>query len=445
MDRPMDREDTVTHLENQAWIDCEKIDELLQDHVKVIVSVDGSDQSSCAFEWALHGFAQSDRETDLLIVHYYDNTKEYLPPKWRKGAIHSDVEAKCTSYLVSKRYAISVKERTPGVKIGQLLCQDIKEQNAGFCVMGFAGRKGKDRHLIGSNVLEVMRCGKCSCIVFKESDPSKLPLSRPAKFVVSTGLNPAATKAFYDALRLSRPGDEIHVVYIRPYLEPHSKESKVTTAIRHKYDSIFEGMKDPAAWPSGKMVKFGDRNVKLVFAPQGINEGVAQALVRYANNFEADFVMVGTNVLRVDRGKPPVGSVSLQIVMEFPGNCVVSSFNPDFVAQPGYGRQTEVLRVALRGGQALSLKRKVCIGHDARLLKLSNPAGGDRMLLEGDYLHIEVDLRGLYLPFGTMAVSINSEPQEVIFDDITLTNGSPLMPVVCMGGNLSRVRLMPVS
>lgn len=326
----MDREDTVTHLENQAWIDCEKIDELLQDHVKVIVSVDGSDQSSCAFEWALHGFAQSDRETDLLIVHYYDNTKEYLPPKWRKGAIHSDVEAKCTSYLVSKRYAISVKERTPGVKIGQLLCQDIKEQNAGFCVMGFAGRKGKDRHLIGSNVLEVMRCGKCSCIVFKESDPSKLPLSRPAKFVVSTGLNPAATKAFYDALRLSRPGDEIHVVYIRPYLEPHSKESKVTTAIRHKYDSIFEGMKDPAAWPSGKMVKFGDRKVKLVFAPQGINEGVAQALVRYADNFEADFVMVGTNVLRVDRGKPPVGSVSLQIVMEFPGNCVVSSFNPDF-------------------------------------------------------------------------------------------------------------------
>ena len=29
--------------------------------------------------------------------------------------------------------------------------------------------------------------------------------------------------------------------------------------------------------------------------------------------------------------------VSLQIVMEFPGNCVVSSFNPDFVAQPGPG------------------------------------------------------------------------------------------------------------
>jgi len=316
-------------MENAAWIDCEKIDQLLHQHIRVLVSVDGSDQSSCAFEWVLHGFTQSDRETDLLIVHYYDDTKEYLPPKWRRNAIQADAEAKCTSYLVSKRYAISVRQRSPGVKIGVLLCQDIKDQGTSFCVMGFAGRKGKDRHIMGSNVLEVMQRGKCSCVVFKEADPSKLPLKRPAKFVVSTGLNPAATKAFIDALRLSRPGDHIHVVYIRPYLEPHSKESKVTQAIRNKYDSIFEGMQDAAAWPSGKMVKFKDRVVKLVFAPQGINEGIAQALVRYANNFEADFVMVGTNALRVEKGKSPLGSVSLQIVMEFPGNCVVSSFNPD--------------------------------------------------------------------------------------------------------------------
>ena len=42
-------------------------------------------------------------------------------------------------------------------------------EDAGFCVMGFAGRKGKDRHLIGSNVLEVMRSGRCSTIVFKEA------------------------------------------------------------------------------------------------------------------------------------------------------------------------------------------------------------------------------------------------------------------------------------
>ena len=39
------------------------------------------------------------------------------------------------------------------------------------------------------------------------------------------------------------------------------------------------GMKDPAAWPSGKMVKFGDRKVKLVTWPpdesneQRVSEG----------------------------------------------------------------------------------------------------------------------------------------------------------------------------
>ncbi|CAE7716422.1 unnamed protein product [Symbiodinium necroappetens] len=440
----------------QAADDNYSIDQLLHQHIRVLVSVDGSDQSSCAFEWVLHGFTQSDRETDLLIVHYYDDTKEYLPPKWRRNAIQADAEAKCTSYLVSKRYAISVRQRSPGVKIG-----DIKDQGTSFCVMGFAGRKGKDRHIIGSNVLEVMQRGKCSCVdarqldvsvspirnnnlmqrvltikVFKEADASKLPLKRPAKFVVSTGLNPAATKAFIDALRLSRPGDHIHVVYIRPYLEPHSKESRVTQAIRHKYDSIFEGMQDAAAWPSGKMVKFKDAcrlPFREVFAPQGINEGIAQA-----NNFEADFVMVGTNVLRVEKGKPPLGSVSLQIVMEFPGNCVVSSFNPDTepeLTQPS--RPSDASRAVewnlRRGQKGLSIGAKSEHQSD----------GGDRMLKEGDFVHVEVDLRGLHLPFGTLAIAINSEPAEMVFDDIALSSSMHMMPVVCMGSDGSRVRVCP--
>ena len=120
--------------------------------------------------------------------------------------------------------------------------------------------------------------------VFKEADASKLPLKRPAtslnwnssapagawrsvvpcakaKFVVSTGLNPAATKAFIDALRLSRPGtdlsvptrnrshrrlsqscgggDHIHVVYIRPYLEPHSKGPILEASLRRPPPMLF--------------------------------------------------------------------------------------------------------------------------------------------------------------------------------------------------------------
>ncbi|CAE7583684.1 unnamed protein product [Symbiodinium microadriaticum] len=69
--------------------------------------------------------------------------------------------------------------------------------------------------------------------------------------------------------------------------------------------------------------------------------------------------------------------------------------------------------------------------------------GGDRMLKEGDFVHVEVDLRGLHLPFGTLAIAINSEPAEMVFDDIALSSSMHMMPVVCMGSDGSRVRVCP--
>eukprot|EP00929_Paragymnodinium_shiwhaense_P012874 TRINITY_DN120757_c0_g1_i1.p1 TRINITY_DN120757_c0_g1~~TRINITY_DN120757_c0_g1_i1.p1 ORF type:complete len:238 (+),score=16.39 TRINITY_DN120757_c0_g1_i1:161-874(+) len=69
--------------------------------------------------------------------------------------------------------------------------------------------------------------------------------------------------------------------------------------------------------------------------------------------------------------------------------------------------------------------------------------GGDRAIREGDYVHLELDLRGLHLPFGTLAMAVNSEPSEVVFDDIPLSGSSPLMPIVSMGGDKSQVRLCP--
>jgi len=58
-------------------------------------------------------------------------------------------------------------------------------------------------------------------------------------------------------------------------------------------------------------------------------------------------------------------------------------------------------------------------------------------------VHVEVDLRGLHLPFGTMALAVNDEPSEVVFDDIPLSSSSTLVPVVSMGGDQARVRLCP--
>lgn len=68
---------------------------------------------------------------------------------------------------------------------------------------------------------------------------------------------------------------------------------------------------------------------------------------------------------------------------------------------------------------------------------------GDHEIQQGDFVHFEVDLRGLHLPFGTMSIALNSGPPEVVFDDIPLSVSTPVMPVVSMGGDQSRVRLCP--
>mmetsp|Transcript_54954 Transcript_54954/g.100428 ORF Transcript_54954/g.100428 Transcript_54954/m.100428 type:complete len:334 (-) Transcript_54954:83-1084(-) len=68
---------------------------------------------------------------------------------------------------------------------------------------------------------------------------------------------------------------------------------------------------------------------------------------------------------------------------------------------------------------------------------------GDHEIQEGDFVHFEVDLRGLHLPFGTMSIALNTGPPEVVFDDIPLSVSTPVMPVVSMGGDQSRVRLCP--
>ncbi|CAE8617641.1 unnamed protein product, partial [Polarella glacialis] len=101
-------QDVAASMEEAAWIDCAKIDQLLTERIKVIVSVDGTEQNSAGLDWVLQGMMQSDRETDLKVVHYYDASKEYLPPRWRKDAIESETNTKCTGYLVSKRYNVRV-------------------------------------------------------------------------------------------------------------------------------------------------------------------------------------------------------------------------------------------------------------------------------------------------------------------------------------------------
>eukprot|EP00928_Gymnodinium_smaydae_P019304 TRINITY_DN17395_c0_g1_i1.p1 TRINITY_DN17395_c0_g1~~TRINITY_DN17395_c0_g1_i1.p1 ORF type:complete len:212 (-),score=35.30 TRINITY_DN17395_c0_g1_i1:84-719(-) len=71
---------------------------------------------------------------------------------------------------------------------------------------------------------------------------------------------------------------------------------------------------------------------------------------------------------------------------------------------------------------------------------LSRP-GGDRVIGEGDFVHVEVDLRGLHLPFGTLSVAVNGDAPELLFDDLPLSASMSLVPIVAMGGDGSRIRL----
>jgi len=69
--------------------------------------------------------------------------------------------------------------------------------------------------------------------------------------------------------------------------------------------------------------------------------------------------------------------------------------------------------------------------------------GGDRLIDEGSFVHIEVDMRGINSTTGTFSLAIDDGPFEEFFDDIPLSQPYSLIPVVSMGGNQSRVRLCP--
>lgn len=317
-----------------GWIDCGRIDEILQTPIRIMTAVDGTDVSMCGFEYIVRGLMQQERVSFVQVMHVFDETKTYLPPQWRKDQLSVMCDTLCTSYLLPKRYRLLVVPRQSGEKIGVQLVREIRNLGADFMCMGFFGRKGRKRRskqIMASNVMEVMQRGRCSTIVMQNEDVEALPIGRPTIFVVSVSLNQAATKAFIDALRLSKPGDEIHVVYIKSYME--RTESDYTTALRQKYNGIFESLQ--GEHNQEVLAKFGDRVARFQLVPKQMRETTSMAVCRYADEVDADFIIVGTNTMRVDRGKPFLGSVSLQICLETDRNFVVSHWDPGAAQKEG--------------------------------------------------------------------------------------------------------------
>jgi len=300
---------------------------MLQKPLNFVCAVDGSDVSMAGLHYLTEGIMQQNRETNCEVLHVYDSSKETLPPAWRPDALRTTVEAKLTSSVSEKRYRVMWTPKD-GKTPGQHLCERVQVRQADFSVMGFVGRKGKkDRQLMHSNVQEAIQNCQGACIVLKDESPDLLPIRRVTKFVVSVSLNQASTKAFLDALRLSQPGDEIHVVYVKCFME--RTDSDYTTQLREKYSAFFAGLKSgqEGAEKGGEfhfLLKFQDRKTEFVMVTKQRRETTAQAVVRYGESIGADFMCVGTNTLRAQRGKKPLGSVSLDICMEWDRNFIVS-------------------------------------------------------------------------------------------------------------------------
>lgn len=236
-------------------------------------------------------------------------------------------------------------KRNAGCKVSEQILEAAERQGTSFLVMGFVGRKrqGAGRITaaadnlertnsadlgISSNNMAVLGHSKAGIIIMQKEINAEtrhlLPLGRPGRFVVSVSLNAASTKAFLDALHLSKPGDIIDVVYVKSFME--KTESDYTKSLREKYSGFFSGLKGSTG--SEEMVKFNDRTCNFLLLDKRRGKTTAQMITDYAEANDADFIVVGTNTMRANKGKPVLGSVSADIIVETSCNIVVSHYLP---------------------------------------------------------------------------------------------------------------------
>jgi nucleotide-binding universal stress UspA family protein len=304
-----------------GWIDVPVCESILARPLKFISAVDGSLPSLAGIHYLTEGVMQRNRNSTLEVMHVYDKSKD-LPPAMREDHLKGVCEALLTSALPERRYKLLWGPKD-GRTAAMHLTDRVSAGDANFAVVGWYGRKGRkkdrSRDTMSSNTEEVIARAGCGVIVMKDEDPQALPIGRPTKFVVSVSLNKASTKAFLDVLRLSAPNDEIYVVYVKCFME--RSESDYTTQVREKYSGFFTALKEGG---SDVFSKFQDRKCEFHMINKKIRESTSEAVVRFAEDIDADMIAVGTNALRVTRGKSAVGTVSLDICMLWDKNFLVS-------------------------------------------------------------------------------------------------------------------------
>mmetsp|Transcript_59091 Transcript_59091/g.129757 ORF Transcript_59091/g.129757 Transcript_59091/m.129757 type:complete len:358 (-) Transcript_59091:358-1431(-) len=313
-----------------GWIDTTLCEAVLTKDLRWFLALDGSASSMTGLHYLADHILQIDKTAYLLVFHVYDEAKTYLPVSCQKDALYTTTDATLTGSVSSKRYRLHWVSKKSSGSTGHQICEAIQGLPADYVVMGFHGLKGRKDYYdvlggkISTNVSIAMAQGNSSSLVcIKDEEVAKMPFGRKAVWVVSANLNKSSMKAVLDALRLSKPGDEIHAVYVKGFME--WEDSDYTLEVRKRFESFFKTFEEAEA--QDVFSKFRDRKMQFAFVPKQKRETTADSVVRYADEVEADWIVVGANAAdRVARGKKPVGTVSLQICLQFDRNFVVSNW-----------------------------------------------------------------------------------------------------------------------
>lgn len=334
------------YLAVRGWIDIPICESVLAEPLKFLCCVDGSKPSLTAFDWLCDDVLQRDRQAFVEVLHLYDESKD-VPLARRKDTLYDKCQNKLASSASSKRYSLTWKDRKGkmGVEVADMILDHSIECGPNFMCVGIYGVEDTRKETFKKHVLEMLRFARSSVIVFKDEDSKLLPIRRKAVFAVSVSLNQASTKAFLDALKLSKPGDEIHVVYIKSYMED-LEDSDYTAQLKEKFSHFFSNIQGEAA--SGVFGSFNGRELTFAAVTKQKHQTIPQAMVHYADEIDADFIVIGTNSLRVERGKPVLGTVSLQIMEETDRNVLVSFWLD--ISPKVYEHHLKAARPESRGG-----------------------------------------------------------------------------------------------
>lgn len=310
--------------------------------INLIVAVDGSEMSMTALHYVTDGLMQLDREIFVEVLHIFDESKDYLPVSCRQDALKQTCEMMMISSATKHRYQMTwVPKRGPGTTSDQL-CEAIRSLPADYVCLGYNGLKGKKDYFdvlgskLSTNVFAALNQGnRCSVVCIKDEKRDALTLQgRKAIYAVSVNLSKSSSKAFLDVLRLSKPGDEIHLVYsTRPeggYVwQPTDRD--YVAEVMAKYESFIAHIRgdhlDLSPHSDSTMARYRDRLITFTKVIRGPEETIPQAVVRHAEEINADFLVVGANVAdRVGRGKIPVGTASLEMCMLTDRNFMIAKW-----------------------------------------------------------------------------------------------------------------------